>query len=93
MQRARRHLLETKLSVLSVESTKREATQLAVQQRESGLIPNPPQTHSTTPKSTGNQLFIFVLLGNCNWKLQCMCQQDMLEVTMESTGVTVQDLG
>lgn len=29
MQRARRHLLETKLSVLSVERTKREATQLA----------------------------------------------------------------
>lgn len=88
MQRARRHLLETKLSVLSVERTEREETQLAAQQRESGLIPNPPQTHSTAQR---NQNFsYFVLLGNCNWKLQGMYQQDIPEVRIEPTEETVQ---
>lgn len=71
MQKAMRHLLETKLSVLSVERTKRETTRSAAEQREGGLIPNPPQTHFTTPRSPGNQLFIIfssraTVTGNCS---------------------------
>lgn len=69
MQKAGRHLLETKLSVLSVEGTKREATRLAPQQRERGLLPHPPQTHSTTPKSPGNQLVVFFPLGQLFLKI------------------------
>lgn len=71
MQKTRWHLLETKLSVLSVERTKKEATELAAQQRASGLIPSLPQTHPTTPKSPGNQTSRILpcwatLTGNCS---------------------------
>lgn len=70
-----------------MERTKREATQLAAQQRERGLLPHPPHTTPPPQRTQETNFSYFFLLGTCSWKLQSMCQRDMLEVRMENLGL------